>query len=60
VVALLLALWFGWRGLAVLWLSDVVVSLVGPTSVDLGLAPATATAVVVETAVAARCSARPP
>ncbi|HEX5609248.1 MAG TPA: EAL domain-containing protein [Solirubrobacterales bacterium] len=51
-VGLLLALWFGWRGLAALWIADVMISVLGPVPVGAAL-PATATAVCVEAGVGA-------
>ena len=52
-IGLLLALWFGWRGLAALWIADVMISVLGPIPADLALLPATATAVTIEAGVAA-------
>lgn len=52
-IALLFVLWLGWRGLIAVWLSDVAVSLIGPTGADPGLAAATATATAVESGLAA-------
>lgn len=52
-IGLLLALWFGWRGLAALWVADVMISVLGPITVGVALPPATATAVTVEAGVGA-------
>lgn|GEM_PF-1447709 len=52
-IGLLLALWFGWRGLAALWVADVMVGVLGPISVGVALPPATATAVMIEAGVGA-------
>jgi diguanylate cyclase (GGDEF)-like protein len=52
-VGLLLALWFGWRGLAALWVADVMIGVLGPISAGVALPPATATAVTLEAGVGA-------
>ncbi|HVQ57857.1 MAG TPA: EAL domain-containing protein [Solirubrobacterales bacterium] len=52
-IGLLLALWFGWRGLAALWIADVMIGVLGPVTVGVALPPATATAVAVEAGVGA-------
>jgi diguanylate cyclase (GGDEF)-like protein len=52
-IGLLLALWFGWRGMAALWIADVMITVLGPISVGIALPPATATAVTLEAGVGA-------
>jgi diguanylate cyclase (GGDEF)-like protein len=52
-VALLFALWLGWRGLAAVFVADVALSILGPTQAEPALAAATATATTLEAAIAA-------